>query len=131
LKHVKVDGLFIDRPTLNNPGRSDPELSISESVDNGTFRFLTNAEGVKQVWLNQFIFANAYLGADPVVPHVPIAKSTVVKKTVRKRRPRGSGKFPNVAVRLPPDLTARIDRCAKNTRHHEIRSRQGVCCRSA
>jgi Ribbon-helix-helix protein, copG family len=53
------------------------------------------------------------LEKDRVMPYMPKVKSAIVKKVVRKRRPRGSGKFPNVAVRLPPDLTARIDRYAK------------------
>jgi hypothetical protein len=65
LKRVKVDDLFIDHPTWKNPG-SDPELIISESVDNGIFHFQPNFEGVRRIRLNQFIFANAYLGADPM-----------------------------------------------------------------
>ena len=81
LKHVKVDGLFIDRPTWNNPGGSDPELSISESVDNGTFRFQTNADGVRRVRLSQFIFANAYLGADPM----PVIRAMEADTRIRTR----------------------------------------------
>jgi hypothetical protein len=37
----------------------------------------------------------------------------VAAKVVRKRRLRGSGKFPSRAVRFPPELIARIDRYAK------------------
>jgi hypothetical protein len=35
-------------------------------VDNGVFTFQANSESVKRIRLNQFIFANAYLGADPM-----------------------------------------------------------------
>jgi hypothetical protein len=66
LKRVKVGDLFIDRPTWNNPGGSGPELSISESVDDGIFHFQPDSEGVKRIRLNQFIFANAYFGANPM-----------------------------------------------------------------
>jgi hypothetical protein len=69
LKHVKVDDLFIYHPAWNSSRESSkPELSITESVDNGVFTFQANPEGVlpKRIKLNQFIFANAYLGPDPM-----------------------------------------------------------------
>jgi hypothetical protein len=36
-----------------------------------------------------------------------------VKKVVRKRRPRGSGRYPLTAARLPPSLVSQIDRYAR------------------
>jgi hypothetical protein len=99
LKHVKVDDLFFYYPAWNRCRESGkPELSISESVDNGVFTLEVNRRGVlpnqtklnqlgmselldngfftlevnakdtlpKQIKLNQFVFANAYLGSDPM-----------------------------------------------------------------
>jgi hypothetical protein len=45
---------------------------------------------------------------------MPKVKTRVAaKKVERKRRLRGSGKFPSRAVRFPPELMARIERYAK------------------
>ena len=88
LKHVKVGDLFIQHPVWNRCRESGkPELSISESVDNGVFTLEVDRTGVlpnetklnqltlevndkrnlpTQIKLNQFIFANAYLGRDPM-----------------------------------------------------------------
>jgi hypothetical protein len=69
LKHVKVDDLFIYHPAWNATRESGPpELSITESVDNGVFTFQANPGSVlpQRIKLSQFIFANAYLGPDPM-----------------------------------------------------------------
>jgi hypothetical protein len=67
LKRIKVDDLLIRHPAWNNRrDEKTPELSITESVDNGIFTLeLTRDASPKQIKLNQFIFANAYLGSDP------------------------------------------------------------------
>ena len=69
LKRMKVDDLLIHHPAWNSAReKSKPELSITESVDNGVFTLEVKPDGVlpKRIRLNQFIFANAYLGADPI-----------------------------------------------------------------
>jgi hypothetical protein len=68
LNYLKVGDLFIDRPAWNSSNASNkPQLSITESVDNGVFTFHINPEALpKRIKLNQFIFANAYLGPDPM-----------------------------------------------------------------
>jgi hypothetical protein len=68
LKRMKVADLLIHHPTWNSRrNEKKPELSISESVDNGIFtlELTRDAPAPKQIKLNQFIFANAYLGLNP------------------------------------------------------------------
>jgi hypothetical protein len=68
-KHIKVDDLFIYQPAWNSSReQSEPELTITESVDNGFFTLEIDPKGVlpKQIKLDQFMFANAYLGRDPM-----------------------------------------------------------------
>lgn len=68
LAHVKVDDLFIYRPAWNNSREnSKAELSITETVDNGVFTLQVDPESLPgRIKLDQFIFANAYLGSDPM-----------------------------------------------------------------
>ncbi|RZN18819.1 hypothetical protein CWO90_35940 [Bradyrhizobium sp. Leo121] len=69
LKRVKVGDLFILHPDWNRFRDLDkPELSITESVDHGVFAFQANPKGAspRQIKLDQFIFANAYFGPDPM-----------------------------------------------------------------
>jgi len=40
-------------------------------------------------------------------------QGVAVKKVVRKRRPRGTGKYPLIAIRLSPQLISQLDRYAK------------------
>jgi hypothetical protein len=46
-------------------------------------------------------------------PNLYGCQSVPAKKAPMKRRPRGTGKFPLIAARLPPQLILRIDRYAK------------------
>jgi hypothetical protein len=66
LTHVKVDDLFIFKPEWTGA----KNLSIIESVDNGVFTLQTNPDKPEslpnRIKLNQFIFANAYLGTNPM-----------------------------------------------------------------
>lgn len=69
LKRVKVGDLFIVQPDWNRSRDTDrPELSITESVDHGVFTIQTSSTGAspQQIKLDQFIFANAYFGPDPM-----------------------------------------------------------------
>jgi hypothetical protein len=43
-----------------------------------------------------------------------MGQDVTVKKVVRKRRPRGTGTYPLIAVRLPPQLISQLDRYAKD-----------------
>lgn len=66
--HLKVNDLFIYQPewTGAKNGKT-PDLSIIESVDNGVFTLQPNPKSLpNRIKLNQFIFANAYLGTDPM-----------------------------------------------------------------
>jgi Ribbon-helix-helix protein, copG family len=38
------------------------------------------------------------------------------KKVVRKRRPKGSGRHPLTAARLPPSLVSQVDRYARENK---------------
>ena len=53
--------------------------------------------------------ASTCIGYNPF----PCSRQYVAVKKVAKRRPRGTGRHPLIAVRLPPELIARIDRYAK------------------
>ncbi|WP_407174541.1 hypothetical protein [Bradyrhizobium sp. STM 3562] len=66
--HVKVDDLFIFQPKWTGAKNgTTPDLSIIESVDNGVFTLQVNEKSLpKRIKLNQFIFANAYLGSNPM-----------------------------------------------------------------
>jgi len=68
LQHVKVNDLFIYRPAWNNSREnSKAELSITESVDNGVFTLQVDPESLPgRIKFDQFIFASAYLGSDPM-----------------------------------------------------------------
>jgi hypothetical protein len=66
--HLKVDDLFIYQPIWTGAkNRETPDLSINESVDNGVFTLQLNPKSSpNRIKLNQFIFANAYLGTNPM-----------------------------------------------------------------
>jgi hypothetical protein len=69
--HLKVDDLFIDQPEWTGAKNGNtPDPSIIESVDNGVFTLQANPANPKpspnRIKLNQFIFANAYLGTNPM-----------------------------------------------------------------
>ena len=88
LKHVKVDDLFIRGPSLNgSPESSKPELSIAESVDNGVFTLMLDKD-VKptRIMLSQFIFANAYLGPNPM----PVISAMETDAAIRRKDVSGS-----------------------------------------
>src|SRR5215469_14177763 len=52
-------------------------------------------------------------GCNKLGQTLSMIKNVVAKKVVRKRRPRGSGKLPTIAARLPQCLISQIDRYAK------------------
>ena len=66
--HLKVDDLFIYQPEWTGAKNGEtPDLSIIESVDNGVFTLQPNPNSLpNRIKLNQFIFANAYLGTNPM-----------------------------------------------------------------
>ena len=65
-RHLKVDDLFIYQPEWTGAQNGEtPDLSISESVDNGVFT-LQPKSLPNRIKLDQFIFANAYLGTNPM-----------------------------------------------------------------
>jgi hypothetical protein len=87
--HLKVDDLFIYQPewTGAKNGKT-PDLSIIESVDNGVFTLQPNPKSLpNRIKLNQFIFANAYLGTDPMpvitARSAPASPSALVEVTLR------------------------------------------------
>jgi hypothetical protein len=45
------------------------------------------------------------------------------KKVVRKRRPRGSGNYPIIAARLPPDIVSQVEQYAKQ---HKISRSEAI-----
>jgi len=101
LNYLKVGDLFINRPAWNSSNVSNkPQLSITQSVDNGVFIFQVNPEALpNRINLNQFIFANAYLGPDPM----PVIKAMDADATDADATNRTSGR-PDLA---PYELIAK------------------------
>jgi hypothetical protein len=85
LQHVKVDDLFIDHPDWNSTREDNKaELSITETVASGVFTIQVAPEhSPGRINLDQFIFANAYLGRDPM----PVITALDANAKTADRRP--------------------------------------------
>jgi hypothetical protein len=99
LNYLKVGDLFIDHPAWNSSNVSNrPQLSITQSVDNGVFSFHVNPEALpNRINLNQFIFANAYLGPDPM-PVIRAMEANAEAEAVKTKAQ------PTLLYRSRPDL---------------------------